>query len=78
MSKSGGKKAARRQVHPLLSAVGAVAVALVAWGMLKGSLDITAGAERVVVVLVAVRLTDRFLIPLCAMLVGAKREEEVE
>jgi hypothetical protein len=78
MSKSGGKKGGRRQVHPALSAVGAVAVALVAWGMLKGSLDVTAGAERVVVVLIAVRVTDRFLIPLCAMLVGTKQEEEVE
>jgi hypothetical protein len=74
VSKSGGKKL-KRSVHPLLGAVGAIGVALVALGMLRGSLDLSAGAERVVVVLIAVLATDRILIPVAMMLVGAKPED---
>lgn len=58
---------------PLLAFVGLCVVGLVAMQLVQGAITVTAAAERVLVVAVALSLVDRWVLPVAKAMVGGTR-----
>ena len=73
--KKGGAKGAKAKRGPLvqnryLALIGLLGLGLIALMMLRGELDLVAGGQRAGVLLGAVLLAERLVLPLCRALVG--------